>query len=362
MTIKLFNAGLITPKKFHYVRNYGAVPRLFWETHRLKLEGKLDLSMDVLADRFNPINIPVARACDGICRGELSLVKKSKGFTWGAAAVSSAYWRGVLPCDVHEAAGSPQSSPTCKCKWINFEGADQPSEGKYSTYIPLDYAINRSNDFLLAYEINNVKLPPDHGYPVRFMIPGYAGGRCVKWLSRIRASNKENDSFYHVWDDRVLPSFITEKDGEFACNMFHHPSTACNEQNLNSAIVRPAQDEKFDIAEILKQDTYRVEGYAYDGGRREVQRVELSPDESQTWLYWARNFPNRPVRHGKKFWTWLYWHNDIDTAHAIDAKFLTVHCFNIFKNTQTERGVWNTVGMMINGWYKVKPTLESPKA
>ena len=357
---KLFHAGLITPNKFHYVRNHGAVPRLLWETHRLNVEnGTLDLSMDELVRKFVPINIPVALACDGNRRGELNLVKKSKGFTWGAAAVSCSYWKGALLCDVLAAAGVPRFSQPGKCKWVNFEGADEPSEGKYATSIPLDYAMDPGNDVLLAYEMNNVKLPPDHGYPVRLLIPGYVGGRCVKWLARIWTSDKENDSHYHIWDNRVLPAFITEKDGQFARTMFHHPSTACYEQNLNSAIVRPAQGEKINIVEILEQDTYRVEGYAYDGGGHEVQRVELSLDEGKTWLYCARNFPDRPVRHGKKFWTWLHWHIDIDTGHLIEAKSLTVRCFNVFKNTQPEHGAWNTMGMMNNGWYRVKPTLES---
>jgi nitrate reductase (NAD(P)H) len=45
-------------------------------------------------------------------------------------------------------------------------------------------------------------------------------------------SEKDNDSHYHIWDNRVLPAFITEKDGEFANVGFAHPSPACNEQNL----------------------------------------------------------------------------------------------------------------------------------
>ena len=355
----LFDAGLITPNKLHYVRNHAAVPRLFWETHVLDVEnGKLMLSMDKLQDDFKPINIPVALACDGNRRGELNMIKKSKGFTWGSGAISCAYWKGAQLQDVLAAAGVPEVSPPGKRMWVNFEGADEPSEGKYATSIPLDYAMGRGNDVLLAYEMNDVKLPPDHGYPVRLLIPGYVGGRCIKWLARIWTSEKENDSHYHIWDNRVLPSFVVEKDGNFARTMFHHPSTACNEQNLNSIIVKPAQGEKVNIPEMLKQVTYRVAGIAYDGGGHEVQRVELSLDDGETWLYCVRKFPERPVRNGNKFWTWTHWHIDIDTAHFVEAKSLTVRCFNVFKNSQPRTPVWNTMGMMNNGWHKVKPTLE----
>jgi nitrate reductase (NAD(P)H) len=160
------------------------------------------------------------------------------------------------------------------------------------------------------------------------LIPGFVGGRSVKWLSRIWITDHENESYYHIWDNRVLPSFITEKDGEFARTMFSHPSTACMEQNLNSVIVRPGQGETLDMADLLKCDTYRVRGFAYDGGGHEVQRVELSLDNGATWLYCIRHFPDLPVRNGRKFWTWVHWHVDIDSAHLARAESLTVRCFN----------------------------------
>lgn len=353
---RLFEAGLITPNELHYVRNHGAVPRLLWELHQLDVEnGKLTLSMDDLKNRFDHVNIPVALACDGNRRKEFNLARKSKGFNWGAGAVSCAYWKGPLLRDVLLEAGIDQKTPNGKRYWVNFEGADEPSEGKYATSIPFDYAMDPTNDVILAYEMNNMPLPPDHGYPVRLIIPGYVGGRCVKWLKRVWISEKENDSYYHIWDNRVLPSFVTEKDGVFAETLFRHPDTACNEQNLNSVIVKPAQGERIALASAKKGETYRIEGYAYDGGGHEVQRVEVSLDDGETWLYCIRKFPDAPIRHGKKFWTWLHWHIDVDFTHLLQARSITVRCFNVFKNTQPQHGNWNVMGMMNNGWYIVKP-------
>lgn len=153
----------------------------------------------------------------------------------------------------------------------------------------------------------------------------------------------------------MLPSFVTEKDGEFAETLFRHPDTACNEQNLNSVIVKPAQGEKILLAAAKKGETYRIEGYAYDGGGHEVQRVEVSLDDGESWLYCIRKFPDAPIRHGKKFWTWLHWHVDVDFTHLLRARSITVRCFNVFKNTQPQHGSWNVMGMMNNGWYVVKP-------
>ena len=196
----LFETGLITPNKLHYVRNHGAVPRLYWEEHVLDIcDGTLRLSMDDLVNgKWPSLNIPVFLGCDGNRRGELNLVAKSKGFDWGPGAVGCAYWRGVRVRDVLETAGAQVDSGSGR-RWVNFEGADEPSEGKYATCFPLEYIMDPVNDVLLAYEMNDKPLPPDHGFPVRLVVPGYVGGRSVKWLARIWVSEKENDSHYHIW-------------------------------------------------------------------------------------------------------------------------------------------------------------------
>jgi len=354
----LYKGGLITPNELHYVRNHGAVPRLLWEFHMLELQGgKLVLSMDELKHKFESINIPISLACDGNRRKELNMIKRSKGFSWGSGATGCAYWKGPLLRDVLLAAGveEPPKTDGSEPRWVNFEGADEPSEGRYATSISLAYAMDPTNDVILAYEMNDVPLPPDHGYPVRVMVPGYVGGRCVKWLKKIWVSDKENDSYYHIWDNRVLPSFITEKDGEFAATMFKHPDTACNEQNLNSVIVKPSHGEKFPLSKARKGGTYRIEGYAYDGGGHEVQRVEVSLDDGHTWLYCIRTFPDYPIRHGNKFWTWIRWHVDVSITYFLQARSICVRAWNVFKNTQPEWPSWNIMGMMNNCWYVVKP-------
>ncbi|EED24630.1 nitrate reductase, putative [Talaromyces stipitatus ATCC 10500] len=353
----LFNAGLITPNELHYVRNHGYVPHLLWETHSIDIDnGLMDLSMDDLANEFDAINIAVVLVCDGNRRKELNMIRQTKGFNIGPGAMSCAFWKGPLVRDVLLAAGIEDYDPyhEPRRRWVNFEGADEPSEGKYATSIPFAYVMDPENDVILAYEMNNVRLPPDHGYPVRLMVPGYIGGRCVKWLHRIWISDTENNSHYHIWDNRVLPSFIRDKDSEFAHAMFNHPSTACNEQNLDSIIVKPAQGETIRLSDVNTNKLYRIEGIAHAGGGHEVQRVEVSLDDGETWLYCVRNFPKYPVRHGNKFWTWIYWHVDVGLTHLVRAQSIIVRCFDVFKNTQPKEPSWNIMGMMNNCWYIVR--------
>jgi len=289
---QLFDAGLITPNRLHYVRNHGSVPNLEWANHKLEISAgrSLALLMDDLTDQFESVNIPVLLACDGNRRKELNMIRRSKGFNFGPGAVSCAYWKGVLLRDVLLKADIMQlldDYPSASL-WVHFEGADELSEGRYSTCIPLEYAMDPNNDVLLAYEMNNSPLPADHGYPLRLIIPGYIGGRCVKWLANIWVTDRENDSYYHIYDNRVLPRFVTDPNSEFADILFHNPSTICNEQALNSIIVKPAQGESIRLIDVKTGQTYRIEGFAYSGGGQEVQRVEISLDGGENWLYCVR--------------------------------------------------------------------------
>ncbi len=90
---------------------------------------------------------------------------------------------------------------------------------------------------------------------------------------------------------------IEARDDPFASAFYHHESTACNEQCLQSVIVKPAHDELVFLDEgDLDERTYTVEGFAYNGGGDRVERIELSLDGGKTWKYCFRRFYERPLR------------------------------------------------------------------
>nr|GMD74149.1 Nitrate reductase [NADH] [Ipomoea batatas] len=166
------------------------------------------------------------------------MVKKSIGFNWGAAAISTSVWRGVPLAALLKRCGifSRKNGGLNVC----FEGAEDLSGGggsKYGTSVSREVAMDPSRDIILAYMQNGEKLTPDHGFPVRMIIPGFIGGRMVKWLKRIIVTTKESENYYHFKDNRVLPSHV---DAELA----------------NS------------------------EG----GGGKKVTRVEVTMDGGETWL------------------------------------------------------------------------------
>jgi nitrate reductase (NAD(P)H) len=58
---------------------------------------------------------------------------------------------------------------------------------------------------MLAHKMNGEDLRPDHGRPLRVVVPGQIGGRSVKWLKKLILTDKPSDNWYHIYDNRVLP-------------------------------------------------------------------------------------------------------------------------------------------------------------
>jgi DMSO/TMAO reductase YedYZ molybdopterin-dependent catalytic subunit len=86
--------------------------------------------------------------------------------------------------------------------------------------------MDESCEVILAYQQNGKLLEPDHGFPIRILIPGYIGGRMVKWLTKIEVTEKESGNYYHFHDNRVLPSHVdaelAKAEGVFLIHVFPH--------------------------------------------------------------------------------------------------------------------------------------------
>ena len=103
--------------------------------------------------------------------------------------------------------------------------------------------LDDSQDIIVAFMYNGKLLTPDHGFPVRMIIPGYIGGRMIKWLTNIDLCAECSQDYYHFYDNRVFPSHV---DAELALSedWWHRSEYICNDLSVNSAIAMPAHDEE----------------------------------------------------------------------------------------------------------------------
>jgi nitrate reductase (NAD(P)H) len=214
----LMHHGFITPVQLHYVRNHGHVPKAHWEDWTIEVTGLVknptQFSMDQLVNDFPSREFPVTLVCSANRRKEQNMVKQTIGFNWGPCATSTSVWRGVPLRNMLKRCGI--YSRNSGALYVCFEGAEElPGGGgsKYGTSILCEVALDRTRDIILAYMQNGDVLSPDHGFPVRVIVPGFTAGRMVKWLKRIIVTTKESDSHYHYHDNRLLPSHV---DAELA--------------------------------------------------------------------------------------------------------------------------------------------------
>lgn len=225
------------------------------------------------------------------------MVAKGLGFNWGAAGVSNGIFTGVYLADVLDycrpvrpiGAFPYDRDVPGRARHVIFEGCDELPKGKYGTSQRLLWAKDRSKSMLLAWGLNGEPLSPDHGFPLRLVVPGQIGGRMVKWLDRIEVSDKESQHYLHFYDNKVLPGSVSadEARSEEGDHWWKDPKYIINELNTNAAVTVPAHDQTIDVGDDSTK-TYKIQGYAYTGGGRRVHRVELSLDDGQTWEYPAK--------------------------------------------------------------------------
>jgi sulfite oxidase len=220
----------LTPAEAFFVRNHGAVPAVDANDYRITVSGDvrtpLLLSLTDLQQRFNRVTVTATVTCAGNRRSHLNPLPD--GIPLAAGAIGNARWTGVRLRDILGAAGIGPGG-----RHIAFTGLDQIDGEPFGASIPLPKALNP--EVLLATEMNAAPLPPEHGYPVRVIVPGYIGARSVKWLTGIFVQSEPSISYYQRTD--------------YTLN-----GTSLSEFPVNSAICRPLPGE------VLAGPTTLVEG------------------------------------------------------------------------------------------------------
>lgn len=237
------------------------------------------------------------------------------------------------------------------------KGGDKLPAGIYGTSVPLEKAWDPSQDIIVAFMYNGKLLSPDHGFPVRVIIPGFIGGRMIKWLTNIDLIETISQDYFHFFDNRVLPPHV---DAEMAKaeGWWFKPEYICNDLSVNSAIACPAHDEQLRIDVPPEEGgdspaTYAVRGYAYTGGGRRISRVEVSLNSGAVWQLADLEVTERPSRFGK-YWCWVFWRINLPIADIAAASEIVLRAWDEGHNTQPDKPTWNLMGMLNNPWFRIK--------
>lgn len=364
---ELFNEGFLTSPELFYVRNHGAVPEvkdhdtLDW---KFTVEGLVDnpitISLKELMSDFEQITCPVTLVCAGNRRKEQNVVRKTKGFSWGAAGLSTALWTGVAMSEVIK-----KAKPQRKARYVCMEGADKLPNGYYGTSVKLNWVMDPNRGIMLSYSMNGEVLTPDHGKPLRAVIPGQIGGRSVKWLTKLIVTEGPSDNWYHIYDNRVLPTMISPEESANEPKWWTDERYAIYDLSPNSAICFPEHGEKVSISS--GPQTYRARGYAYSGGGRRITRVEVTLDKGKSWRLAEIEYPEDRYRDFEKdlfggrmdmnwresCFCWCFWSIDLSKDELKNTKDIFVRSMDESMNVQPRDMYWSVLGMMNNPWFRV---------
>lgn len=363
--------SFITPNELFFVRNHLPVPKVDLDSYHLLVEvpgkGPKPYRLNELKEGFDQVKVVATLQCAGNRRVDLDRAKPAKGLPWRTAAVSTAEWTGVRLRDVLLAAGLPEKEVDKTIHHIQFEGMDSdPSGDRYGASIPVGKAMDPRGDVILAHEMNGEPIPPDHGGPLRAIVPGVVGARNVKWVHRVVASEEESRSFWQRQDYKVFPPHVNWE------NVSQHSAPSIQETPVQSAILSPVPG-----ATVSKWDEeLELKGFALSGGGRSIHRVDISVDGGQSWKQ-ADLLPRPKASHNQD-WAWTLWKATLNMADVQEhflpeteadadspnaklgsgASKVRVICRAVDSsgNTQPERpeSVWNLRGLLCNSWHGVE--------
>ena len=325
----------ITPTGLHYLLVHFDIPVVDPATWRLRLDGLVQRPLELsLADlRTLPRRtIPVTLECAG--NGRARLAPRPLSNPWLLEAIGTAEWGGTPLAPLLDEAGlRPEATE------LVFSGADRGVQGgvEHDYQRSLGVAEARRPEVLLVDEMNGAPLQPQHGFPVRLLVPGWYGMTSVKWLGRIEAVDEpfggyQQASAYH---------FRSTADD---------PGVPVSRIRVRALLAPPGIPDFFTRRRLVEPGLVTVTGRAW-GGRAPIRRVEVGVDGA--WF-------DAELGPALGEWAWRGW------SHAWDATpgdhVLTCRATDADGETQPLDPVWNYQGMGNNAAQTVPVTVRVDRA
>ena len=327
----------ITHQRDLYIRTHGEVQLLDEGSYRLRVGGDveqdLQFSLTDLQARFSVRTITCSLQCAGNRRADLQDVAKTAGDPWRGGAIGNVRWTGVALREVLEAAGVAVDARLQVAFYSPDEIEVEGERGRFGVSIPLEKAM--SGHVLLAFEMNDERLSPEHGFPLRAVVPGYAGVRSAKWLTEVRVQAEPADSPIQRKDYKLFPASVSKADADWDAGL------TIDALPLNSCICQPAGGSK------LAPGRVTIKGWATASGRR-VRRVDVSTDGGRHWaLAELEQADDQPH-------AWTLWR--LDTVLEQGEHDLVVRAWDEAMQTQpdTPNDTWNFAGYLAAHRHRIR--------
>jgi sulfane dehydrogenase subunit SoxC len=252
----------VTPVGLHYLLIHFDIPAVDARVWRLEVGGRvehpLSLTLDELQNRPQR-TLAVTLECAG--NGRALLEPHVSSQPWMTEAVGNAEWTGTPLAPLLEEAGLADDALE-----VVFTGLDRGAQGgvvhDYERSLPLAEAMRE--EMLLAWAVNGQPLPPQHGFPLRLIVPGWYGMTHVKWLRAVTVVSEPFTGWQQVEAYRVHQA--EDDPGE--------PVTRILPRAL---MLPPGLPDFFTRTRLVEPGACLLEGRAWSGFGP-IEHVEVSVD------------------------------------------------------------------------------------
>lgn len=286
----------VTPAGMHYLLIHYDVPAAEGNSWRLDVDGVVErrLSLDMGAVQALPQRtLRVTMECAGNGRSLMSPRKQS--MPWGEGGVGTAEWTGTPLRHVLEQAGIGPDAVELVFSGVD-SGVDKGRVMAYERSLAIGEAMR--DDVLLVWAMNGQPLLPQHGYPLRLIVPGWFGMASVKWLSRIEAVTQPFQGYQQVG------TYVYRKSADV-------PGVPCTHMRVKSLMVPPGVPVWYWRSRFVEKGPVEIIGRAWSGGGIAIAKVEFAcdgvwqeadldpavPGAPYAWRQWRTTWTAQPGEH-----------------------------------------------------------------
>jgi DMSO/TMAO reductase YedYZ molybdopterin-dependent catalytic subunit len=328
----------ITPVESFYVRNNLLMPKIELSNWRVTVMGEVERSLTFTFQEFTQLaaaSVTNTMECAG--NGRVNFRPRINAVPWGRGGVGNAVFEGPRLNNVLRLAGL-----TPRAKHVAFRGMDVlPREGtpQFIRSIPIEKALDPNT--LLATKMNGTPLTPEHGFPVRSLVPGWIGAASIKWLQEIRVLPRESEGPYMNPGYTIGPAVDeSNKSGE-------RPATPITSLRIKSIIAQPTDGA---LLTSSAASAFTIRGASW-AGESAVEKVEISTDEGSTW-----QVASLDSDHAK--YAWRLWHFEWRPRHPGEYTIFS-RATDAEGRAQPMEPRWNPGGYLWNGVDRVHVRVEA---